>query len=252
MNKILSLLVLPLMLGALAACSDDSEEVATPEEVATRIEIKGSDVKFYMDGYNREASFMENLAYIIFHEADKDAVVAALEKKKGSSLVYTDTLFFMDSPDAVDASSYEILADGIYQFKGCKRAAVKMNYNDLIDIPEVIDAEPYFYFTYPNISLPDGVVPVTNQIRISSGYGEKLEQTAKEANAIVLGKVSLSSQAFWVVARTKDTVGGNTFETMKFFEEAGHRTEPLIHSGWAVFPPEIHIITDGVVNPNNY
>ncbi len=37
------------MLGALAACSDSSEELATPEDAAIRIEIKSSDVKFYME-----------------------------------------------------------------------------------------------------------------------------------------------------------------------------------------------------------
>ena len=248
MKKLFTLLLMPLMLGALAACSDDSEELTSTEEGVTRVEVNGPDVKFYMDGYHHEATFMDDLSYIIFHEADKEAIVTALEKKKGSSLVYTDSLFFMEEA-AVDLRPMEILSEGIYQFKDCKRAAIKMNYKDLIDIPEVIDAEPYFYLTFPFPSYPDGFMPVSSLIRINSGYGEKLEKTAKEANAIVLGKASVYHQAFWVVARTKDTIGDNAFETMKFFEEAGHRTEPLVHGGWADFPPEIHIVTNGLINP---
>ena len=239
------------MLGALAACSDDSEEQTTTEDTTTRVEVNGSDVKFYMDGYDREASFKDDLAYIIFHEVDKDAVVAALEQKKGSSLTKLDTLFFNDKEDyPIQLRDYEIPSEGIYQFLDCMRAAVKMNYKDLVDIPEVIDAEPYFYFTYPGPIDSDSCMPVSCSFRVNSGYGEKLEQTAKDANTIVLGKVSVYHQAFWVVARTKDSIGENSFETMKFFEEAGHRTEPLVHQGWADWPPEIFMITDGQIDPS--
>ena len=230
MRKSMFLLMMPLMLGALAACSDDSEELTSTEESITRVEVNGPDVKFYMDGYDREATFKDDLAYIIFHEADKDAIVAALEQKKGSSLTKLDTLFFNDKEDyPIQLRDYEIPTEGIYQFLDCMRAAVKMNYKELVDIPKVIDAEPYFYYTYPGPVFPDMFGALSCCFRVNSGYGDKLEQTAKEANAIVLGKVSIGHQAFWVVARTKDSVGENAFETMQFFEEAGHRTEPLSH-----------------------
>ena len=230
MKKIITLLTMPLMLGALAACSDSSEELTQTDDTVTRVDVQRPDVTFYSDGYTREAIFTENLAYIIFHEADKEAVVSALEKKKGASLTETDTLFFNDKADyPFRLRDFEIPAEGLYQYLDCMRAAIRMDYNDLKDIPEVIDAEPYFNFTFPDHYDPYKFMPVSCAIRINSGFGEKLEETAKKANAIVLGKVSLPRAVCWVVARTKDSVGENAFDTMKFFEEAGHQAEPLWH-----------------------
>ena len=224
MNKILSLLILSLMLGALTACSDSSEEIVIQEvvqqediiPVGTRIGdfivsyywFKGGKVPIYLH---------DNSCMIIYHTEDEEIIVTKLEEmglSKDNMRSKADYILY--------PNGYENPSKAIYDYQDTKRATIGINYKQALKIPEIVYATPC---VSTDIST-DKVYPLSNFIYIEGNDFNKIEKKANELNVDIIGRIRGVVGDYYSAACNKESTG-NPLEVAILFRNAGILAEPI-------------------------
>lgn len=227
MKKFITFFMLTLMLGALAACSDNSEELVIQEiqqediiPVGTRIGdfivsyywFKGSKVPIYL----HDTSCM-----IIYHSEDEDSIIAKLEE---IGLTKDDIKSKVDY--TINPNEFENPQQAVLAYQDTKRATISINYEKALEISEVIYATP----CVSNDIIPEAVFPMSNFVYVDGNDFFKIEKIAKELSVDILGKISGIVGNYYEIACNKDSKG-NPLEVANAFHDAGFVSEPAFISG---------------------
>ena len=136
MKKFLLLLMMPLMLGALAACSDDSEVIGEPENLKTRTEDPIPSDYYWSGGKKHSLKLSDSESFILFHENDKEIVLSKLKELGVTSEQIKVT------PYGILPNNFSIPNDNLYQFSDALKATIPLNYMKAKEIDELIYAGP--------------------------------------------------------------------------------------------------------------
>ena len=110
------------MLGALAACSDDTEEISETENLKTRTEDPIPSDYYWSGGRKYSLKLSDTESFILFHESDKDIVLSKLEELGVTSEQIKVT------PYGILPNNFSIPNDNLYQFSDALKATIPLNY----------------------------------------------------------------------------------------------------------------------------
>ena len=210
------------MLGALAACSDNSEELVIQEiqqediiPVGTRIGdfivsyywFKGSKVPIYLH---------DNSCMIIYHTEDEEIIVTKLEEmglSKDNMRSKADYILY--------PNGYENPSKAIYDYQDTKRATIGINYKQALKIPEIV----YATHCVSNDIIPKKVFPMSNFIYIEGNDFNKIEKKAQELNVDIIGKIRGVVGDYYLAACNRKSTG-SPLEVTILFHDAGIIAEP--------------------------
>ncbi len=178
MKKLFTLLLMPLMLGALAACSDSSEELVKPEEEKqeTRTDA-GTPAYYWSNGMKQAITLTNNKTYILFHPSDQETVlnkIAELGINVTLNEIFNSGIYAEGMEETNEKSLF---------FDECRWIGVDISCEQALTIPGVIYAAPYFLDQEERPKFC-----ITSFINVSSnGSKELIEQVADEYQAYYLG-----------------------------------------------------------------
>ena len=212
MKKLFTLLLLPLMLGALAACSDSSEELVKPEKEALETRTHNATPSDYYWYNNKKTPIEldEEKSFILIHENDKMNVVSQLVEMgiKEEDIIFSDY--------GVYPNIFENPSETVYQFSDVLKATIAINYEKALKIPELIYAGPCILWINPHLQN----IPMTNLIYVFCNNEANLISMAKEYNVLIFGKLQGFDENVYVVACTRDSKG-HTLDIANAFYESG-------------------------------
>lgn len=211
------------MLGALVACSDDSEAAIIPidsqdETIPVGTRLGESIVSYYwFNGEKVPIYLHDNSCMIIYHSADEDAIIAKLEEMgltKDDMRSKADYILY--------PNGYENPSKIIYDYQDTKRATISINYKQALEISDVIYATPCVSI----FTNTDKIYPVSNFIYIKGNDFNKIEKKANELNIDIIGKISGVVGDYYSVACNRESTG-NPLEVVILFHDAGILAEPI-------------------------
>ncbi len=192
--------MMPLMLGALAACSDDSEVIISDSEVnETRTDnssYTGISSYYWVSGEKQAITLTDSKSYILFLSSDQDIVVSKL-KEIGVTItedeVYKSGIYEKGMEGTNNQTKY---------FEECEWAGVNLTCEQVLKIPEIIYAAPYFLDRNGNAKFC-----ITSFIYVlTNGEKESVEQVAKAYDAHYIGyKTGFGDYNVHYIACTKQS-----------------------------------------------
>ena len=208
MKKIITLLMMPLMLGALAACSDDTDRLLEEELPDTRTPEMSDSPYYWNNGQRHQLKYVDNKSFLLFYEKDKDAVLTQLEEQ----VVDTESLRYYTY--TLPPEQFSDQGEGIEYFQHCLSAEINANYQTISTIPEII-------YTCPFLCLPETgeTFPLTNIVYVYGGGVGNIKKIAEECNALLIGCYKAVANMYFVGC-TKNSIG-NALEVANIFAESG-------------------------------
>ena len=214
---------MPLMLGAMAACQDNVEELtsATNELAATRTENLAEASDFYW--YRGEKIYLRKVqdkSYVMFKSKNANVLISSLAKAK----VRLDA-------NKIEKYQYEgtdNMGKAAKNFKDYEWSELRISDKEAYNYPEIEYAAPYYY-------AEDGsTFPLTNIVYVvlkEKGDLPILEKMATKYNVEIFGRFQ-GRQELYALACTKDSKG-NALEIANIFYESElfHIAEPAFISG---------------------
>ena len=210
MKKTIFSLMMPLMLGALAACGDSSEEFGEPKNQGTRAEDIIPANYYWSGGKQYAITLSDTESFILFHGSDKEIVLSKLENFGLTREQIKIT------PYGILPNSFSIPNDNLYQFSDALKATISLNYEKAKEIDELIYAGPCILRLSEHLSN----VPMTNLIYVFCNNTIDLEQIAQEYNVLILGKLHGLAESVYLIACTNSSKG-HTIEIANAFFESG-------------------------------
>lgn len=211
------------MLGALAACSDDSGDAIIPIDsqedtipIGTRV---GEFVVSYywFNGAKIPIYLHDNSCMIIYHAEDEDAIIAKLEKMGLSKDDMRSKADYIISP-----KDFENPQHAVFYYQDTKRATISINYEQALNISEVVYATP----CASSDIFPEKIFPISNFIYLGENNYAKIEKIAKELNVDILGKISGIVGNYYEIACNKNSKG-NPLEVINACHNVGLIAEPI-------------------------
>lgn len=204
--------MMPLMLGALAACSDDTEDISETENLKTRTEDPIPSDYYWSGGKKYSLKLSDSESFILFHENDKEIVLSKLKELGVTSEQIKVT------PYGILPNNFSIPNDNLYQFSDALKATIPLNYMKAKEIDELIYAGPCILYLSEHLTN----IPMTNLIYVFCNNTNDLERMAQEYNVLILGKLQLQGLAdnVYLVACTNSSKG-HTLDIANAFFESG-------------------------------
>ena len=200
------------MLGALAGCSDSSEELVKPEKESLETRTDDATASEYYWSNNKKIPIKLDYesSFIIFHENDREVVLSQLEELG----IKEEDINFSDY--GVYPNIFENPSETVYQFSDVLKATIAINYEEALKIPELIYAGPCVLWINPHLQN----IPMTNLIYVFCNNEANLISMAKEYNVLIFGKLQGFNENVYVVACTRDSKG-HTLDIANAFYESG-------------------------------
>ena len=222
MKKLLFILMMPLMLGALAACSDDSEGIISLDTQEDTIPV-GTRIGEYLvsyywfNGAKIPIYLHDNSCMIIYHAEDEEAIVARLEEMGLTKDDMKSKADYIISP-----KDFENPQKVVYDYQDTKRATISNNYEQALNISEVVYATP----CASSDIFPEKIFPISNLIYVDGNNYAKIEKIAKELNVDILGKISGIVGNYYEIACNRNSKG-NPLEVINACHNVGLIAEPI-------------------------
>lgn len=199
-----------LMLGALAACSDDTEDISEPENLKTRTEDPIPSDYYWSGGRKYSLKLSDTESFILFHESDKEIVLSKLEEL---GLIREQIKV---NPYGVLPNNFCNPNDNVYQFSDALKATIPLNYMKAKEIEELIYAGPCILYLSEHLTN----IPMTNLVYVFCNNTNDLERMAQEYNVLILGKLQGLADSVYLVACTNSSKG-HTLDIANAFFESG-------------------------------
>lgn len=141
MKRIAYFLTMALMLPLFAACSDDTEEVLDPEVTDTRVPVEWDGYDYYWCGYKQIYYYtIPGKTFIYYHINDMDTVHQKLAER-GIEVIHPNPTHYTLNGAPEDwrmnfGENFDFLKDCTYE-------GIAADYNNILDIPEIVGACPY-------------------------------------------------------------------------------------------------------------
>ncbi len=196
------------MLGALAACSDDTNRLLEEELTDTRTPELNDSPYYWNNGQRYQLRYVDNKSYVLFYEKDKNSILTQLEEKG------VDTKSLRFSEYTLLPEHFSDQGEGIEFFQYCLSAEINTNYQIISTIPEII-------YTSPFLCLPETgeTFPLTNIVYVYGGGIGNIKKIAEECNALLIGCYKAVPNMYFVGC-TKNSKG-NALEVANIFAESG-------------------------------
>ena len=200
-----------MLLIVLASCSSSNDEPAVFQTPDSSVETRLTGIEYpyyYFKGEKIGLELSETKSYVLFREADKEALLNKLSEKEVTVHKEELSSFYQEPAMRIKGEAYDKYTD-------CLWVEMDLNYKELNELPEVIYASPFV-----RASESGRWFPMTNKCYVWFYGGiDALSNILSEYKVEILGELD-SFENVYVILCTKESKG-NALEVANALYENG-------------------------------